>query len=446
LRRPLLVLAAVSVIALALYASVSRAGVAVDLTAEDSATLSEATRVLLRDVDSRVHITAFFPRGSAGRVEAATLLSRYRDANRKITFDILDPVIVPGEAERLGVTDVGSSAVEDLTDDDVEIAQYTIEIDITSAIARLQRDVTSKVCFSEGHGERPTGEDEPKGIAQSAALLQGNGYQIDTFNLLADPSVPKSCDAVVMAAPKTTFSREARKALSAYLEASGKLFVLADPDATTDLTSVTKRWGISFLGGVVVEGNDGAHLPDDLTAPIVTRYAGGSPVVRGLGPTFFPRVMGVDGKGTDDPGLTVTELASTSAVSYLDRNDFERFDPKLDVEGPIAIGASADDSEVKRADSSDAAIARTRVLAWGDVDFATNAFIGDGANAQLFVQGVDWLTQAEDLVAAVPQFPQVRELELTQARSRYVLFLMGGVIPALWVIGGLLVWAVRRSR
>jgi hypothetical protein len=103
-------------------------------------------------------------------------------------------------------------------------------------------------------------------------------------------------------------------------------------------------------------------------------------------------------------------------------------------------------SEVEEAQTERARIERTRVLAWGDVDFATNAFLNDGSNAALFVQAIDWLTQPEDLVTAVPNFPAVRELELTQARSRYILFLMAIVVPALFLIAGGIVWALRRSR
>jgi hypothetical protein len=232
----------------------------------------------------------------------------------------------------------------------------------------------------------------------------------------------------------------------AYLRATGKVFLMADPDADGDLTPIGKPWGIRFVRGVVLEGDEGSHLPSDVTAPIVSRYAGASPAVRGLGPTYFPRAMGVDARGTGDPGLTVAEVAFTSRLGYLDRGKLSSFDPKVDVAGPVALGAAADRSEVERPGTMKARIRRTRILAWGDVDFATNAFIGDAANARLFLQGIDWLTQPEDLVTAVPNFPKVRELKLTQARSRYLLVLNAGLIPGLFLIAGAFVWVVRRGR
>jgi ABC-type uncharacterized transport system involved in gliding motility auxiliary subunit len=418
-----------------------------DLTAEGSASLSRETLRVLREVDRRIEVTAFFPREAVGRVEAATLLSRYRKANRRITFRILDPRLVPGEAERLGISQVGSAAVQDVGHRDrVETAQYTIEIDITSAIARLVRDVEATVCFTSGHGERETGDTSRDGLSEGAAILESNGYRTSTIDLLAAPRVPRRCAAVVMAAPASSLGDEAVRALRVYLEASGKAFVLADPDADADATPITRPWGIRFVRGVVLEGDAGSHLPTDVTAPIVSRYAGGNPAVRGLGPTFFPRAMGVDARDTGNPGLSATEVALSSPLGYLDRGNVKSFDPSFDIEGPIAVGAAADQSAVERPGSERAAIRRTRIFAWGDVDFITNGFIGDAANARLWIQGIDWLTQPEDLVTAVPSFPKVRELNLTEARSRYLLLLTAGVIPGLFLIAGGFVWVVRRGR
>ena len=49
-------------------------------------------------------------------------------------------------------------------------------------------------------------------------------------------------------------------------------------------------------------------------------------------------------------------------------------------------------------------------------------------------------------MTAVPNFPKVRELKLTSARSRYVLALTAGIVPGLFLIAGAMVWVVRRGR
>jgi ABC-type uncharacterized transport system involved in gliding motility auxiliary subunit len=107
----------------------------------------------------------------------------------------------------------------------------------------------------------------------------------------------------------------------------------------------------------------------------------------------------------------------------------------------VAVGAVIDDSSVQGDE-----ILRTRLLVWGDVDFLTDAFIGEASNARLWIQSMDWLTQPEDLVTAVPNFPKIRELELTAARSRYVLFVSAGVVPGLFLLAAGFVWVIRRGR
>ena len=429
------------------YALVARTGVAWDLTAEGSATLSDETLRVLDRIDRRVRITAFFPHDAVGRVEAATLLSRYRKANRRISFRVVDPRIYPGEAERLGVVEIGSAAVEDVTDaDNLETAQYTIEIDVTSAIARLVRGEQGRVCFTSGHGEPKIAGNDQDSLSRAASLLRANGYDTKTVDLLVADHVPTRCAAVVVAAPTNDLSKRARRILSDYLDDNGKALLLADPSSDVDLTPISKPWGIRFVRGTILEGDAGAHLPGDVTAPIVTRYSGGSPVVRGLGPVLMPRAMGVEFGDASDPGLSAGPIAMTSPLGYLDRDDLSDFDPDVDVEGPIALGGSADASAVANPGTSKARINRTRVLAWGAVGFARDAYITDGSNARLWLQGIDWLTQPEDLVTAVPNFPKLRELDLTAARSRYMLFLTAAVIPGLFVIAGALVWVLRRGR
>jgi hypothetical protein len=443
-------LGVVGVLAVAVLVNVlaGRRHVAWDLTAERSATLSAQTIRVIDALDRRVRITAFYGREDVGRVEAATLLSRYRRRNRRIAWKILDPALHPGDVQRLGA-EPGSAVVEAVDGPHkAEVAQYaSVEIDVTSALARLQRSSHPTVCFTSGHGERAPDDTRAEGLSQAAKILRDNGYALRVIDLLADPRVPEGCEALVVAAPASTPSQAATDAIVAYLRASGKAFVLADPSSAADVTPLTVGWGIVLVKGLVVEGDPSARLPDEPFAPIVHDYGTANPSVRGLGPTFFPTAMGID--VVRDPsraGLTVGEIAFTSRRSYLETDPREnRFDPATDRSGPIAIGAAADDSSVAGA-AAHARIERTRIAAWADVDFATNAYIGEAANARLVVQTLDWLTQPEALVTAVPNFPKVRELALTDVRSRYILFLTAAVVPGLFLLAGAMVWAIRRGR
>lgn len=442
------VMAAVFVVLGVANVVAEEARVSWDLTASRSASLSEETLSVLGQVDRRMKVWAAFRRDDPGRVDAATLLSRYREENRRIEWEILDPRLRPGVIDRLGV-ERGGIAVEALEGErEVETAPFTIEIDITSAIARVLRETSGRVCFTVGHGERGVEEEGPEGLSEAAELLRSNGYEVRTVGLLAAPQVPSDCDAVVVADPTSSYEEGVLDALRAYLHRSGKALVLTDPDSTVDLSGLTRTWGITFERGIVLEADPGLRLPGDPVTPIVRRYVEGSPPVRGLGPTVFPGAQAIVVDPPEDrPGLIVDGVAETSPTAYLERDPGDgSFDPPDDLEGPVTIAAAADDSEVLRARSRSPEIRRTRIFATSDTDFASNRFVGDGANARLVLQAMDWLTQPEPLVGAVPNFPEVRELELTEARSRYVLFLTAGVVPGLFLLAGGLVWVLRRGR
>jgi hypothetical protein len=445
MRRLVVTLAAVVAAVVAVNVGVSRARVGWDLTEERSATLSDESLRVLSAVHRPVRLTAFFARDDLGRVSAATLLNRYRRANHRVSWRILDPAVAAGEAVRLGVPTSGSVAVE--RGRDVELAQDAIEIDITSAIARLVRGRSGTICFAIGHGEPSIDDTGPRGLATVSGVLHGNAYALRSVDLLAGEPLD-GCDALVLAAPQAALGEVVAGAVKAYLRASGKALVLGDARPPVDLSAITGDWGITFTSGIVEEGDPSSRVANDPTAPIVSRYYAANPAVRGLPETFFPGAQAVAVQPVEGrPSLSTGPVAATSPSAYLERGGDEGvLDPDIDVPGPIGVGAAADDSSVEGAQGPRPRINRTRLFALGDVDFATNAYVRQGGNARLVLQAVDWLTQPEPLVSAVPHFPKLRELRLTEARSRYILFLTTGVVPGLFLLAGAMVWAVRRGR
>jgi ABC-type uncharacterized transport system involved in gliding motility auxiliary subunit len=179
-----------------------------------------------------------------------------------------------------------------------------------------------------------------------------------------------------------------------------------------------------------------------VAAPIVSRYPSANPVTRGLAPTFFPVVQGIAVGTLVDGGITASVLATTSETSYLERDPAAPdFDPDDDRPGPIPVAAAVDRSRVDGAD-----VVRTRLVVVGDVDFATNDAIAEAGNAQLVRQAVAWLAETEDLLAISPNLPADRPLRLTDARLAYARAVTVAGVPALFLLAGAFVWAIRRSR
>lgn len=435
MRARLLRTAVVLAVIVAVGVVVSRTHRVYDLTEERSLTLTPQTLALLDRLDRDVDVTAVLRRDEPGRVEAAALLDRYRKVNRHLDWEVVDPDDAPGEVARLGVDPVlGGVAVA--AGGEVELAASATEQDLTAALARLVRDDDAEVCVTTGHGEAP--------LLAASALLEGDGYVVRVVDLLADPDVPPSCTAVVLAGPTEPLGAAAG-ALADWVAAEGRLLVLTDPVADVDLQAVLDAYGLGIGRGVVFEGDPAAVVAGDVTAPIVRTYSSGHPVVRRLAPTYFPGVQAIvvdDGAEGRVAGLTVSRLADTSETSYLETEPVEAsFDPDDDVPGPITVAAAAD-----RSRNDGQRILRSRVVVVGDVDFAGDAFLGQAGNATFLVRAVGWLTLDDELLALSPNLPADRPLRLTDARIAYARALLAGAVPALFVLGGALTWAVRRRR
>lgn len=410
-----------------------------DLTTNDSLTLTPQTRDVVRAVRDRVQITAFIAEADAGRSEAAALLERYRRANHRIHYRVVDPADAPTLVRALAI-DPTVDALAASRRDYVARAPTVTEQDVTSVLAQVVRRVSATLCFTSGHGENDTQSEDDEGLAAATRLLAGNGYTSTTVDLLTETTIPDECDGLVVAAPTAPLG-DASDAIGDYLRANGRAVLLSDPASTVDLSLLLKRYGLAVDRGIAVDPDRDAHLPDDPATVIVRRYSSTSPVVRGLPPTLFPGSGAVILDRRVVGGLSTTSLVQTGGGGFLERQpEHAGRTPGEDRDGPITLMAAADRSRVRGPNTID----RSRVVAAGDVDFATNAFIAEGGNARLLVQAVDWVMTDEDLVPLNANLPAYRPLALTSGRTTSARVLSVGVIPGAFLLAGLLVWVARR--
>lgn len=418
----------------------TRVRVVRDLTAERSQTLTQETLEVIGKVKDPVRVHVFFGRGDPDRVNAASLLLRYRQLNRRIDFSLVDPATSPSEAQRFGVDPVfGGIAV--VARDQTERAQTPTEQDITAALARLLRGKPSRVCVTKGHGEVDPQSTVGDGFAAAVVLLQRNGYEIEVIDLLTNPSIPEGCQVLIIANPQTELG-ESSSSVAEYLDATGRALILADPSSSVDLKPLLDPFGLAVERGIVLEGDPRGRFPDDPTRPVVFEYRPGHPITRRMPPTFYPGAQAVVITDPEKSGLVVSPLARTSDDSYLEREPLEpAFNSDRDIPGPITVAAAADLSA-----NVGGEVLRTRIVLFGDVDFATNAFVGQAGNSTMLIRALDWVTLEEDLVTVSANLPRVRPIDLTEGRIGYARFLLAGVIPALFLLAGGAVWAARRSR
>ena len=115
-----------------------------------------------------------------------------------------------------------------------------------------------------------------------------------------------------------------------------------------------------------------------------------------------------------------------------------------DKQGPITIAAAVTASGAPAGAAPDAPKPETRVVVFGDSDFAGNSATGIEGNKNLFMNTVGWLSQQENLISIRPKDADDRRLTMTAAQQTNVTWLSLFIIPGLVFFVGVSTWWRRR--
>lgn len=429
------------------------AGARIDLTSTNRFTLSGESKEVLRNVKEAAVVTAFAPENSPQARDADVLLAQFRRANSNIRTRVLDFAKAQGEALRLGAEDDGEVVVE--IGERKELVAPVLEQTITSALQRLARPRPQTLCGLAGNGERELDSEAPDGLQLARVTAERNGIATRRLDLTVATAIPEECTVLALVAPTAELLPSEVQLLNDYMTNNGRLLILAEPGGA-NLDAITSRWGLRVLPGVVFD--PARAFAGDPTSLLVDDFPTGSPVAKEVSGALAVTAGGITTVASEDQGLTVSKVMQSSEQSWLESTPAAtpaKYEPRTDGGGdrggPVVLAGAADRSEVKaggedRLSTGGARIARTRILAFTDADWASNAFIERRSNARLLANSLNWLTGEEDLVAIGGVDPDLRRLELTSSqRSR-----MGvgsiGVIPAAVLLVGAGVWFRRRRR
>src|SRR5439155_17550082 len=110
------------------------------------------------------------------------------------------------------------------------------------------------------------------------------------------------------------------------------------------------------------------------------------------------------------------------------------------------VSAPADAKDAKQTKESKESEKKpeTRLVAFGDSDFASNAALGVQGNRDLFLNTVNWLAQQENLISIRPRDPEDRRITLTADQERRIFYLTVLIVPGLILLAGVQTWWRRR--
>src|SRR5262249_15655878 len=300
--------------------------------------------------------------------------------------------------------------------------------------------------------------------AITSALTSGN-FVVDKIVLAQAAAVPADADVLVVAGPKTDFLGPEIDLLKAYLARGGKLFIMLDPVLKTDqpqpagLQTLLKDWGIDAGNDVVLDVSGmGKLIGTDESVPVAASYPA-HPITDNFQLlTAYPLARSMSPVEGGTNGHTAQRIVETSRSSWAETNlkglgsEPAKLDD-ADKKGPISLAAAvsgaataapAADASRDAKDGNDAKKAETRIVAFGDSDFASNAALGVQGNRDLLLNAVNWLAQQENLISIRPRDPEDRRITLTADQERRIFYLTVLIVPGLVLLAGVQTWWRRR--
>ncbi len=460
----------------------TRYPVRVDFTETQMFTLAPESGQLVRNLPQAVKVWVFDRNQNAQDRE---LLENYQRQGSQFSFEYVDPEAQPGLAQKFGVKNFGEVYLEEAGRRQllqaVNEQERLSEVKLTNGLQQLTSDYTAKVYFLQGHGEHPLSAGEGA-ISQALKALGEKNYTTEPLNLVQQ-LVPKDATVVVVAGPTRTLFEQEAKALRDYLNQGGSLLLMLDPDTNLGF-DLLKDWGVTLdnrlaidpSGGSVGLGPAVALVTNYSPHPITKDFGNGISFYRGARPIEVAPVVGVQ----------VEPLLLTSPQSWAesDLDQDLQFNPERDRQGPLTLGValtrqvkaplepqagtksspspqatpspSPINSPAKSSPSpqatpsplptnSPAKPAESRLVVFGNSDFATDGVFDQQLNGDVFLNSVRWLSKQDDQLLSIrPKEAKNRRINMTPQQASVLSWTSLLLLPLLGFGAAGILWWKRR--
>jgi ABC-type uncharacterized transport system involved in gliding motility auxiliary subunit len=362
--------------------------------------------------------------------------------------EIADPNEKPDLLVRLEVTpaQLGEGIIRlAYGGESVHVAELTEEA-LTNAILKLTRQGEKTVYFLEGHNERlieGDGGNDGEGYAMAADALRNENYRVEKLLLAVKGDVPEDANAVIVAGATRALLAEESAALDRYLQRGGAVLAMVDPRARTDLVEKLVEWGVALGDDIVVDRQQAIF--GQANTPVATHDASHAITQDLRGYSLFHVVRSV--KQSDGAAGSFTEIVHTGRDSWAER-DLEKFytdgEAELDEEdliGPVPIGI-AGTVEIGGAEDDSK---ESRLVVFGDADFASNQLLDLYQNRDLFVNTVNWLLGDVELISVRPNRSRASRFQLTASQANTIRLFSLFALPEALAVVGVFIWWTRRQ-
>lgn len=430
-----------------------------DLTANQLYSISSQSKVMLSSLEDDITIYWIVAAGEEDEY-VEKLLHNYEDYSSKVNVEKKDPDLTPDFTNAYTEDAVYNNSIIVECGDKYRYISYEemYEVSstdyysmyssadefngeklITSAISYCTAEELPVVHVLEGHGEAELSE-------SFAEAIETDNLETETLSLLNGESVPEDVECILINAPSTDISAEEKDMLIEFMESGGRVLILSGTnsgDELPNLKAAAEYYGISILEGVVVEESTDHYvfntpvllMPDmessDITDPLISdNYHVIMPVAKALDVS------------EPDGDVTVTPLLESSEDSFLkaDGYDIETYEKEDgDTEGPLTLAALATKDIDDENQMQLVWIASSVML-----EDAYNQYSSD-ANEDFVLNTLEMMCEKDDSISVRSKSLTNEYLTISTSDSSLIKAVTIGIIPAAYLIAGIIV-AVRRKR
>ncbi|HEY5140202.1 MAG TPA: DUF4350 domain-containing protein, partial [Methylococcales bacterium] len=367
----------------------------------------------------------------------AQLIDRYSRYKSNLTLTFIDPDLQPEKARELNIGPEGIIVVE--YQGRREKLTFIDESSLTNALLQLANANERWVTFLAGHGER-----SPDGIAnfdlgQFGKELARRKINAQTLNLATLPAIPGNSVLLVITAPAVSLLTGEIGIIKRYIEQGGNLMLLTDP-GNQQLAVLLKELGFEQLPGVIVDSSSKLYGINDPSFVLASEYPQ-DPITKGFETiTLYPAVAALEiYKKTD---FNTKALLKSTAKSWAETGVLEGkigFDANShDKPGPLVFAYALTRNFKEKS--------QQRIIAIGDGDFLSNAYIGNAGNLDIGLRMVNWLIHEDRFIDIPPKTATDKSLQLTRTAVAAIGFGFLIIIPLLLIGTGFFIWRKRKMR
>ena len=438
-----------------------------DLTPTKSFVLADEASRVAQGIRVPVRITVFYNSQEHGqRRQIQDLLQLFSDASPQITYRLLDLDRSPALAKKYGISSFNTGVME--------AAQRTHplntvdEEEITNGLLKLTRGQQRPLCFLTGHGEHsPQDAGERSGYSEVAKALEKENFEIRTLATLPNEGVPAECTVVILPGPTRSLLPGEADHLGSYLESSGRVLAMIDPNAPESMVEFLARYDVRAGNDLVVDERNRFYGADSFM-PRVPIFDEGTfrknldaAAVFALARTVTP----IEDTTNTRSKVLLIALTSPDSWARVDGGTVPdgtvRFRREVDKPGPLPVGLmvvetpQAQEQPVTPADGADSGSGTSaaprvgRMIVFGDSDFASNLYLNLLGNKDLFMSSIAVLAEDEELIAmrrkGLPH-SSISPVFLTAWQGRLIFWIAVVAEPAVFVVMGMLITWRRRRR